>query len=60
MMFTLTRATPKGRSETVVIKVTDPVEVDYGQFAQSVLAHVESGPAYLLGQTVYVKIYDPL
>ena len=58
--FSITGPTPKGRTETVVIKVVRPIELGYCQFTQSVIAHVESGPPYLLGRDVFVKVYDPL
>ena len=58
-ILSLTRPTGGKRTETVIIRVVKPLELGYCLFSQSLLAQVESGPTYLTGQTVFVKVYDP-
>lgn len=58
-ILSLTRPTGEKCTETVIIRVVKPLELGYCLFSQSLLAQVESGPTYLTGQTVFIKVYDP-
>ena len=58
-ILSLTRPTREKRTETVIVRVVKPLQLGYCLFSQSLLAYVESGPTYLAGQTVFIKVYDP-
>lgn len=59
-IHTITRPAGGTRIETVTLRVVKPIEVGFCQFAQSILAQVDSGPQDLVGRTVFVKIFDSL
>lgn len=56
--FTLSK--PKSfPPELARVIITEPIDVGWCNLSQAVLAHVDSGPGNLVGESVFLKFFDP-